>query len=254
MPDLASFQLAFAAAMGRTGRSGRRGSLERQPGFAVYRNTSPVALIETLRANYPVVAELLGDALFGETAFAFVRAHPATEPVLLGYGASFPTFLSAQDWIADLTYLPDVAAIERLRTEAHSATDMPVLGFTDLARLGTGHWQSLRLRPHPATRIAWLTTPALTIWRAHHETPDFETLAPDWRAEGVLVTRPDGILQVRELDAPAHRMIFGLRLGETAGEAAAATASTYPEADIGSAFAILVTAGALARPQSLERN
>ncbi len=49
-------------------------------------------------------------------------------------------------------------------------------------------------------------------------------------------------------------MIFGLRLGETAGEAAAATASTYPEADIASAFATLVNAGALARPQSLERN
>lgn len=251
MPDLADFQLAFAAAMGRTAP---RGALERQPGFAVYRNTAPVALIETLRANYPVVAELLGGALFGETAFQFVRAHPATDPVLLGYGASFPTFLAARDWIGELPYMPDVAAIERLRTEAHGAADLPVLTLANLAALGTDHWQGLRLRPHPATRIAWLPTPALTIWRAHHETPDFRTLAPEWRAEGVLVTRPGGVLQVHEIDAPAHRMIFGLRLGETAGEAAAATASTYPGADIASAFAILVNAGALARPQSLERN
>jgi hypothetical protein len=251
MPDLATFQLAFATAMGRTTA---RGALERQPGFAVYRNTTPVALIETLRANYPVVAELLGDALFGETAFAFVHAHPATEPVLLGYGASFPAFLAAQDWIADLPYLPDVAAIERLRSEAHSAADLPALALADLSALGTDQWPSLRLRPHPATRLAWLPTPALTIWRAHRETPDFEELAPEWRAEGVLVTRPDGALQVREIDAPTHRMIFGLRLGETAGEAAAATASTYNEADIASAFTTLVNAGAFARPQSLERN
>ncbi len=251
MRDLAAFQLAFASAMSGTRT---RGSLEGQPGFAVYRNTTPVALIETLRANYPVVAELLGDALFGETAFAFITAHPAISPVLLGYGASFPAFLAAQPWIAELPYLPDVAAIERLRTEAHSATDLPALGLADLAQLGTEDWQALRLRPHPAARIAWLTTPALTIWRAHHETPDFETLAPDWRAEGVLVTRPDGLLQVLELDAPTHRLIFGLRLGETAGQAAAATAATYPEADLASAFATLVNSGALARPQSLERN
>jgi hypothetical protein len=251
MPDLATFQLAFATAMGGTRT---RGTLEGQPGFAVYRNTTPVALIEALRANYPVVAALLGDALFGETAFAFVRAHPATEPVLLGYGASFPTFLSAQDWISDLPYLSDVAAIERLRTEAHSAADLPALDLADLAGLGTGQWPGMRLRPHPAARIAWLKTPALAIWRAHHETPDFETLAPEWRAEGVLVTRPDGVLQVHEIDAAMHRMIFGLRLGESAGEAAAATASTYPEADIASAFVTLVSAGALARPQSLERN
>lgn len=251
MPDLASFQLAFASAMNGTRT---RGSLEGQPGFAVYRNTTPVALIETLRANYPVVAELLGDPLFGETAFEFVRAHPAAEPMLLGYGASFPTFLAAQPWIEDLPYLPDVAAIERLRTEAHSAADLPVLTLADLAGLGTEHWPTLRLRPHPAARIAWLSTPALTIWRAHHETPDFETLAPEWRAEGVLVTRPDGLLQAHELDAPTHRLIFGLRLGETAGQAAAATGATYPEADIASAFATLVNAGALARPQSLERS
>jgi hypothetical protein len=250
MPDLATFQLAFATAIGgaRT-----RGTLEGQPGFAVYRNTTPVALAETLRASYPVVAELLGDALFTETAFEFARHHPASDPVLLGYGPAFPAFLAQQEWIADLPYLPDVAAIERLRTEAHMAADAPALDLADVARLGTEHWPTLRLRPHPATRIAWLSTPALTIWRAHHETPDFETLAPEWRAEGALVTRPEGALQVREIDAPTHRMLFGLRLGETAGEAAAATASTYPEADVASAFATLVNAGALARPASLER-
>lgn len=251
MPDLATFQLAFATAMTGTRT---RGTLEGQPGFAVYRNTSPVALIETLRANYPVVGDILGDALFGETAFDFIRAQPATEPVLLGYGATFPTFLAAQNWIAELPYLPDVAAIERLRTEARDAAEAPVLALAHLAVLGTEQWQGLRLRPHPATRIAWLSTPALTIWRAHHETPDFETLSPEWRAEGVLVTRPQGLLQVLEIDAPTHRMIFGLRLGESAGEAAAATASTYPGADIASAFSTLVNAGALARPQSLERN
>ena len=251
MPDLATFQLAFATAMCGTRT---RGTLEGQPGFAVYRNTTPVALMETLRANYPVVAELLGDALFGETAFEFVGAHPASEPVLLGYGAAFPAFLAARDWIAELPYLPDVAAIERLRTEAHSAADAPMLDLADLVPLGADQWPTLRLHPHPATRIAWLRTPAFTIWRAHHETPDFETLAPEWRAEGVLVTRPDGVLQVHALEAPAHRMIFGLRLGESAGQAAAATASTYTQADIASAFATLVTAGALARPQCLERN
>jgi hypothetical protein len=251
MPDLAIFQLAFATAMTGTRT---RGTLEGQPGFAVYRNTTPVALIETLRANYPVVAELLGDALFDETAFGFARLHPAIDPVLLGYGAAFPAWLAEQDWIAELPYLPDVAAVERLRTEARDAAEAPALELADLAVLGIEQWQGLRLRPHPAARIAWLSTPALTIWRAHHETPDFETLTPDWRAEGVLVTRPQGLLQMLEIDAPTHRMIFGLRLGESAGEAAAATASTYPAADIASAFSTLVNAGALARPPSLERN
>ena len=118
MLELADFQLAFAAAMGRSGG----GALERQPGFAVYRNTTPNALIETLRAGYPVTAQLVGDEAFAILALDFARRRPPAHPVLLDYGSGFPNFLSAQPWIAEeLPYLPDVAEIERLRAEAHVA-------------------------------------------------------------------------------------------------------------------------------------
>ncbi len=166
MLDLASFQLAFATALTGTRT---RGSLEGQPGFAVYRNTTPVALAETLRASYPVVAELLGDALFAETAFAYARHHPASDPVLLGYGPAFPAFLAEQEWIADLPYLPDVAAIERLRTEAHMAADAPALAFADFVQLGsprspsgahiTRRPTSRRSRPNGVPRASWSPAP-----------------------------------------------------------------------------------------------
>jgi hypothetical protein len=90
VPDLATFQLAFATAMSR---SARRGALERQPGFAVYRNTSPSALVGVLAAAYPVTAEILGDALFERAALGFILHHPPKDPVLVDYGAGFPDYL-----------------------------------------------------------------------------------------------------------------------------------------------------------------
>lgn len=248
MPDLATFQLAFASAMDRTGR---RGSLERQPGFAVYRNTAPSALLGALAGAYPVTAEILGAALFEDAALAFMRQHPPKDAVLVGYGAGFAEFLEEQAWAADLAYVSGVASIERLCTEAQDAADAPALGWADLEVIAPADWDSVRLPLHPACRFIWLSTPALTIWQAHRD--GFETLEPEWRAEGALITRPDANALVQRIDAPTHRMLFGLMLRESGGQAAAATAATYPEADIASIFATLVNSGALGVPRSLER-
>lgn len=248
MADLAAFQRAFATAIGR---EGRRHAFARQPGFAVYRNTTPAALVDMLAGHYPVTAAILGEELFAAAAFDFARTHPPADPVLIAWGGGFDVWLQDQSWITDLAYLPAIAAIERMRGEALDAADAPALGWDHLAGLDAEAWAEQRLPLHPACRFNWFTAPAVTIWRAHDE--GFETLAPEWRAEGVLVTRPDAIVQLAPLDAAGHRLLFGLMLRESAGEAAAATRKLYPAADLAATFATLVNAGALAVPPSLER-
>jgi hypothetical protein len=247
MPDLATFQLAFATAVAR-GRS--RGALEGQPGFAVYRNTTPNALIETLRANYPVTAEILGSEAFDELAFEFSRRSPPTDPVLVGYGDGLADFLDGQVWIGELPYLSGVARLERLFVESHIAADAPVLTSADLAALGVDGWMQLRLPLHPATRFLWTRTPAMTIWQAHRD-GGFDTLTPEWRAEGALFTRPVGAVEPLPISAAEHRLLFGLRLGERVKDAAAALADVYPEADFPLLFLCLVNRGAFATPLSL---
>lgn len=251
MPELADFQLAFASSLRRRGAP-RPGSLEAQPGFAVYRNTTPNALLEALGAAYPVARQILGEAAFDELALDFARTSPPRDPVLAGYGGGFADFLAGQPWIGELPYLADVARIERMRTEAHIAADARALSLTDLGALGADGWMTLRLPLHPATRFLWMRVPALTIWKAHVD--GFDRLEPAWQAEGALVTRPISEVVVGPIGAPAHRLLFGLRLGESVGEAAAAVAKLYPESDFPALFAELVTSGAFAVPTRLERN
>jgi hypothetical protein len=250
MPDLATFQLAFASALGRTSR---RGALERQPGFAVYRNSCAVGLIDALRAAYPVTAEILGLEGFDAIAFDFSRAHPPKSPILAEYGAGFAYFLGAQPWTSEIPYLAGVAELERLATEAHLAPDAEALDLGDLARIGIDGLMALRLPLHPVARFAWLRTPAMTIWLAHRDDSGFDSLAPEWRAEGALFTRPRDAVEAALIDAPAHRLLSGLRLGESVGQAAGAVADIYPETDFSELFASLVTRGAFAKPRILER-
>jgi hypothetical protein len=228
---LLEFQRDFAAAISASAEGPLR----------VYRNTVLSGCVDALRANYPVVAALLGEEMFESVAAQHATECPPRKPVLALYGAHFPAWLEGQSWVRDLRYVPDVARIERLQIEALFACDADPLEMTALA--GRDDWQSLQLPLHPAARFDWLTSPATSIWLAHRDGVEGE-LDLDWHAEGVLFTRP--ALEVRpiRLERAGHRFLFGIRLGESVGAAAIAAANLYPETDIGSLFTSLVECGA----------
>jgi hypothetical protein len=230
---LREFQREFAAAIGAPADGPMR----------VYRNTVLTGCVDALRANYPVVATLLGDEMFEAVAAEHATECPPRKPVLALYGARFPDWLEGQPWVRDLRYVPDVARIERLHIESLFAADADPLEMVAIA--GRDDWQSLQLQLHPATRFDWLTSPALSIWLAHRNGVEGE-LEFDWHAEGVLFTRP--ALEVRSvsLGRAGHRFLFGIRLGESVGGAAVAAANLYPETDIGLLFSSLVDCGAFA--------
>jgi len=211
--------------------------------ISVYRNTVVSGCVDALRANYPIVAQLLGDEMFDAVAAEHAAHCPPRRPVLALYGSRFPDWLEQQGWLREIPFLPYVAQIERLHVEALFAADATPLTLADLR--GREDWQALRLAVHPAMRFAWLTAPAMSIWLAHRDgfTGDLEL---EWQAEGALLTRPHLEVLPARLTRAGHRFLFGIRLGETVGSAAIATAGLYPDTDIGSLFTSLVNAGAFA--------
>jgi len=234
MPDLAQFQDAFAEALLAPEPVGR---LARAPGFAVYRNTCAHGIVEALRAAYPTVDCLLGEDGFTAAALGFRAEQPPASPVLSRYGAGFPGFLARQPWTSELPYLADVAMLDRLWLEAHLAADRIAPRPPAAAA-----FQPLRLALHPATRFAWLETPAVTIWLAHRSADGFDDLAPEWRPEGALVTRMGGAALLQPIRRIEHRLLGAVaagasvpRLGETLGR----------EADLPTLIARLIACGAI---------
>ena len=211
--------------------------------ISVYRNTVVSGCVEALRANYPVVAQLLGDDMFDAVAAEHAAQCPPRQPVLALYGSSFPDWLAEQGWLQEVPYLSRVARIERLHIEALFAADAEPL---EMSSLRAANWQTLRLTLHPATRFDWLAAPATSIWLAHREKAVGGELEFEWRAEGVLLTRPHLDVRPLRLSRAGHRLLFGIRLGETVAAAAMAAATLYPETDMGSLFKSLVNAGAFA--------
>lgn len=230
---LLEFQRDFAAALGTTARGPMR----------VYRNTTMSGCVDALRDNYPVVAQLLGDEMFDSVAANHAEMWPPRNPVLALYGERFPDWLEVQPGLAEIPYIADVARIERLRVESLFARDERPLELSDLRR--HGDWEALRLALHPAARFDWLTSPAASIWFSQQEENQRDAEF-EWQPEGMLFARPAFATQAILLNPAAHRFLFGIRLGESVGGAAIATATLYPETDIGSLFSSLVNAGAFA--------
>jgi hypothetical protein len=213
--------------------------------MAVYRNTVIHGAVEALRSNYPVVAQIVGDEMFEGVAVEYASSNPPRSPVLALYGETFPDWLKQQDWVGDLPYLPDVAKVERLHVECLMAADAEPLAAGDPSEL-----PGRRLKLHPAVRFTWLPTPAMSIWLAHQK-PVPSEIAPEWKPEGVLFARPSPFsLHAPRIGAAAHRILFGIRLGERAGQSMAAAARLYPETDPGAVFTSLLHMGVFAAPST----
>src|SRR4051794_29270052 len=182
--------------------------------MAVYRNTVIHGAVEALRSNYPVVEQIVGEEMFEHIAVNFASAIPPTDPILALYGGEFAGWLLDQSWIADLPYLADVATVERLQVSSLFAPDEERLPREHAAQLSRLPSTSLRL--HPATRFAWLSTPAMSIWLAH-QGPAAE-IPPEWKGEGALFARPKPFESHAALiGRAAHRLLSGARLGEALG-------------------------------------
>lgn len=238
MSDLHLFQEQFVAAMDS------RPALPLSP-MAVYCNTSLSGAVQALADNFPVVCELVGEDLFDALAIDHARTEPPSSPVLAHYGKEFPGWLARQPISSELTYLADVARCERLYVETLFAADAPALSLADIAMIGSARLSALRLKLHPATRFDWLATPAMHIWLAHREEMADEIVV-DWQPGGALFTCPRHAVVARALCRAEHRLLSGLCLGESLGEAAGSTRALYPETEIGAVFVALVECGAFA--------
>ncbi len=237
MPELNRFQQTFGGKIA--------GPVE--GAMAIYRNTALAGAVDALHANYPVVAKMVGTSMFDALAVDFASSAPPDTPVLATYGRGLAGWIEEQDWASELPYLSEVARLERLFTEALFAADAEPLELTMLTGIAPADWLNFQLKLHPATRFGWSTCPAMSLWLGHQDAAPAE-LAPEWKAEGGLFTRPGHRMLTCLLDAPAHRFLFGIRLGEGAGLAATRTAALYPQANLGGLLTILINAGVFAAP------
>lgn len=209
--------------------------------FSVYRNNVTVSLVDALASIFPTVQNLVGEDFFRAMARLYVTTHPPTSPLLFTYGESFPAFLENFPPAADLPFLADVARVERLWLDAYHAADATPLDPAVLAQVAAERLADIRLRPHPATRIASLRHAGGTITRHDRAGLSLETVDP-MAPEAVLITRPDCAPLIAMLPTGGAPFFETLMAGHTLGDACRAIGHEDP--DIAALLGLALSTGA----------
>lgn len=247
--SLAHFQDRFAQALYASEPDGgpEVAALARQPGFAVYRNTIMKGCIDALQANYPAVLRLVGEEWFRAAAAIYVRERRPQDARMLYYGEGFADFLTQFEPAAKLPYLPHVARLDRLWTNAHVARDEPALLPAALSGLAPDMLANTVLHPHAAAQWRWFAEqPIYTIWRRNREALDDDS-AIAWQGEGAVLVRPHGTVAWIALDAAGCAFLDACMAGRPLADAAAAALGAQKDTDLAHLLSTLLDAGAFGR-------
>jgi hypothetical protein len=225
-----------AAVAGPNGKAARKR-------YNVYRNNVTVSLINALAAVFPATMRITGVDLFRAMARLHARATPPTSPLLFEYGRDFPDFIEHCEYARLMPWLADVARIERAWLDSYHAADAEPLAPQVLASIPVEKLADTVFVPHPATRVARSSYPAVTIFAANRSegaAGGIEASQP----EDALLTRPRLEVMVRRLPPGGAVFLTRLIAGEPLGMAAAAALSDSPAFDLSANIAGMLEAGA----------
>ena len=213
--------------------------------MAIYRNNVAFSLITALGDAFPLLANLLGRDAFSRVSRAYTLAHPPGDPCMFHYGAALPEFLAADEGVAHVPYIVDVARLERALNEvAHAADDEGLLP----AALATGNIEDETLSFISAMHLL------VSDWPLH----DLYLFASGDAPPPMDMGAPQSVLVYRDADYQSH--IAKLPLGGDAllramldGVPLAAAAEAAPgleEAGMVEVFSLLVQNGLITARQA----
>jgi len=114
-------------------------------------------LVDAVAEDVPHTAGMLGHDGFMDLVREYLREHPSRSPDIGQVGRQFGAWLGGREGFRE--DLPDLAILERARSEVRTAPDAPVAG--------PGSLQGLPLDSFPGTRFVF--SPSLRVLHLHHD-------------------------------------------------------------------------------------
>lgn len=212
----------------------------------LYRHHVRASLTGALRATYPVVCRLVGDAFFERVAWDYIRDEPPRSPLLFEYGRGFAGFLDHEPACGALPYLPDVAQLEWTINCVVHEEDEPAVGRDALA--GIAPAAAPRIRLEFRSNIAYVASrwPVEAIWRGNQ--PGIEPPEIDLDSGGSLLELrcTADRLMLRPLSSAAFAFRTALAEGQQLGAAAEAAFAEDEAFDLAAALEAVIAEGLVA--------
>lgn len=210
----------------------------------VYRNNTRLGLTEALKANFPVVEKLVGEAFFKALAAAFIQKYPPATGCLQEYGRDFAHFIANFPPARPLPYLADVARLEWLWQEAYHEADQGKMMLNRLTAIPQTRHADLCLCSHPSLRLLVSSYPIHRIWMLNQDGSDHcETIDLGLGGDKLLVFRPEQDVEVDALTDSDFLWLSLLHSGHTLVSAAEQVYQLDPYFDVSAHLLYWLEAG-----------
>lgn len=193
----------------------------------IYASMYPLRMRDALRADYPALAALLGERLFGRLVDDYVHVQPSRSFTLARLGERLPAFVAGWGSPRRRALLADVASLERSAAEVFDGAEAAPMDPSALRDLPASGWARVKLVPSPTFRLARVRTGAVDVLDAFLEERPLPSLAGRGRVE-VAFYRKDFVVLRRTLCPFDGRLLAALAAGETLGGALETAAREFP--------------------------
>ena len=200
--------------------------------LGIYRHAYGARLREALDDTYPILHQVLGDALFEGLGEAFVAAQPSMHRSIRWYGRELSDFIATHQPYAGQPVLAELASLEWTLTEVFDAADAEPLGRDALLGVAPDAWETLRLGFHPSLRRLSFEWNAVAVWQAL--SADEEPPAPVQADAPMawLIWRQNLLNYFRSLSAAELAALDAARRGAIFAELCAVLGEHVAEADV----------------------
>lgn len=145
----------------------------------IYGNAYVSRLYEVIEVEYPTLANLLGEEIFGDIVYDYLAANPSVSPDLRVLCNGLVEFLENDQRYNREPLWQALALFERAIALATEAPEQSIKSLEDLQNVPQANWPSLRFQFHPSLQTLDSAWPLDMLWQAHAEGQALPQIQPD---------------------------------------------------------------------------
>lgn len=118
----------------------------------IYKNAYQLRLIESLKADYPILEKLLGTDGFNDLAIDYIKEYPSSSFTLRFFGQYLSGFLKKERVYQQQPYLAEMAEFEWCLADIFDVEDTQLATVTEMNRFSPEDWPYLTVKYHASVR------------------------------------------------------------------------------------------------------
>ena len=183
----------------------------------VYSDAYYSRLTEALEANFPALAELLGEKDFARLAAEYIATHDSRFASIRYYGDELAQFLATEPRYRPVPLLADLARWEWTMAAVFDAADADPVDAGAVQGKTPAEWATMRFTFHPSVHVLEFAWNAPQIWKAMMDDAPRPAASVSREPISWLLWRHEMKEYFRSLAAPEEDALATALSGETFG-------------------------------------